>query len=982
MFTTKNRLNHYLIFIVLWPFLALGQLSIEHPLENAVYQRNASNTANIFISGRVNQGLVSSVQVRLLNGQTFAVIPGFDWSVIHAMPTGGYFQGTLSNVPAGWYRLEVRAMRGTSQLNLSTVPFFGVGDVFIGAGQSNAQGYLDQNQSLGASQSRVISHNHGQYCYDSDMPYPSLSQLSQFNKISPNGRNAWYYGRLGDNLVAQTGFPVAFFNAAASGASVFNWKQTSDGNTTIHALTGVQFCTAAGEYEGPPSGAVVSQNPYQYFKKNIQYYNSMFGARAVLWHQGESDNFLDVSGAAYTADLNSLINKSRTDFGQTLPWVISRASYFFTGGSFSNPIVDDPNIISGQNNSINAGNQIFAGPSTDDVNNTNPSYPSSRYDDIHFSASGLVEIANRWTTALNPSFFSNSTPISAQSPPNITVNRNIDGTVTMSLPGSYLSYKWINTSDNNYNFSKNSEGNGFDLTKSSGRYRCWVKNSNGNLQISPEIDVSQYLSLVNNTGTCATNVFVSSLNPLSASNGLGPFEINKTNGTATDGDGSNIILKGTNYAQGIGVAANSDLIYQIPNNQFYSFKAFIGIGDDVAACTNTGGVRFKVYTDGTLAYTSPIIYRNSALEEINLSISGKSLIRLSVEEVVANSTCNRAVWANALFTCLAADNTPPSTPGSLTLTDTLTKCIRFTWTASTDNLALKDYLIYKNGIKVDSVNISTLNYTFKNLSRNTAFVLGLRARDLNNNLSPLAFVNISTKNLIISYSLNDDYICNNTNHLPILKIPNNGVFTFAATPPPGTTLNYTSGQFFSNTTIDSSLFQIYYSINPPISGCDDFTDYLVGIVKPPLTTPSISANRTIVNAGQPVTFTSTVCPAVSPLKWSFSNSVSNPLTLNLTQSLIYRSSCRKGECHAYSNGLNINVIPNCDSAIVISSPTNNLISNPNALKYNSSNTLISTQGIVPINNVEYNAAQTILLNPGFSVSSGVIFSAKIQNCPN
>jgi hypothetical protein len=68
--------------------------------------------------------------------------------------------------------------------------------------------------------------------------------------------------------------------------------------------------------------------------------------------------------------------------------------------------------------------------------------------------------------------------------------------------------------------------------------------------------------------------------------------------------------------------------------------------------------------------------------------------------------------------------------------------------------------------------------------------------------------------------------------------------------------------------------------------------------------------------------------------------------------------------------------------LVLAPTVDNLPNNINSLRFNSSSTINATNTIVPSNNVQYNAAKSIVLNPGFKVDNGVIFSAKIQNCPN
>ncbi len=689
-----------------------AQITVSHPISNAVYQRNSASQANLIISGTYSQPIATAIQARLLVPNTSTPISGFNWSIIQENPTMGYFSGQFSNVPAGWYTLEIRSLRSGTVLEATTVNRVGIGDVFMIAGQSNGQGYFDNSNNpigLASTTEKVVTHDYGVYCSNENLPMPVMSQILELTKPSTAGLASWCYGRLGENIVNSTGFPVAFFNSGASGSTSDNWKVSSDGATTNNIFTGQQFCSTTTENNGKPYSIGL---PYSNFKRGLNYYNSLFGARAVLWHQGESDKVQNVSASTYQTNVNYVIAKSRNDFANNLPWVISRVS--FIDGAPSG-------IITGaQTGLINNSIQIFAGPETDGINN-NTVAGSRDNINLHFSKIvGMPLLADAWSSYLNASFFSNSNPIAANTPPTISVSYVNSSQVALTVPSGYSSYKWVS---GDFAYGNSPFGTSNTLTVSSGTYRCWVTTTNGNQQISSEVNVGQALSLANNGSSCSANVYLSDLKFISASNALGPIEINKTNGSSGDGDGNAIVLKGQGYAKGIGVADNSEIKYIIPSGQYYKFKSYIGISDDVSnACDNTGGVVFKVYGNETLLYTSPTVYRNTALQEVNVNIYTYSSVKLKVEPVGSNTTCNRAVWADARLMCSLGDTTPPSVVTNLVATDTLTKCISFQWTYATDDQAVGGYYIFKNGVKIDTFSDTHNTYTVSGLTSGTVVV--------------------------------------------------------------------------------------------------------------------------------------------------------------------------------------------------------------------------------------------------------------------
>jgi hypothetical protein len=139
----------------------------------------------------------------------------------------GIFNGSVSNVPGGWYTVEVRGKLGTNIVATTYLNRVGVGEVFLIAGQSNAQGLAGNQGEVGATDERVLCHNEVSWydinigqCDKKTPNYPSFSQIysngSTRSFLSKTSFNPWCYGRLGDELVRKLDVPVVFFNAAAT----------------------------------------------------------------------------------------------------------------------------------------------------------------------------------------------------------------------------------------------------------------------------------------------------------------------------------------------------------------------------------------------------------------------------------------------------------------------------------------------------------------------------------------------------------------------------------------------------------------------------------------------------------------------------------------------------------------------------------------------------------------------------------------------
>lgn len=939
--TAKYKVLPLLIFI--FSLSVNAQISVNFPMDKAVFQRNSNNQANLNIAGTLNTA-ATSIEARLLNPLTSNSVV-IDWTVIQNNPMGGVFYGTISNVNGGWYTLEVRAKSGNTVIGTSSVNRVGVGEVFIIAGQSNAQG-LDNYGSVSSTDERVVNHNwsgqlvNGQ-CSTQIPIYPTFSQLQSNNSIATWGHSSWCWGKLGDLLVSNLGIPVVFFNTGVSGTTTKNWKVSSDNQSTTNIYTGTPFC---GGVVGPP---------YRNLKNALNYYASIYGVRAVLWHQGESDadprnneyNGGRPSTQDYYDNLSYIINKSRTDFGNSnLPWVVSRVSYIGVGTQ--SPTTYQP-VIDAQNNAISNINKVFSGPNTDNL--TNRFYDG---DYVHFSGSQLIDLANAWYSELNSSFFSNATPTSAKALPIINVNCVAGNQLQFIAPSGYTAYKWVRTDTGNNDFESTAEATTQSITRSSGEYRCYMTDSQGNIVVSQTVKAEYNSSIC---PSCATTTFMSDILESSSTNGIGNFKKDLSHSGAT------MTLNGKTYSKGLGVHTNSEIIYNL-NGLYGRFVSDIGIDDAITPsdCGGQGGTAiFEVYRDNVLAYQSPILNRNSSTLNLNINVNGVNQLKIKVTDAGDNNWCDHADWAGARLYC--PDNTTPSTPTNLTASNLTTKCVTLSWGASTDNVEVAQYKIYRNGSLIDSVAANILSYSITNLQTNTAYTFEVRAEDYSKNLSSSATINVNTTQNLVVYSNK----CIGVSSIPTINMTG-GTFTLLTA---GATLNTTTGELNTNTV---GTYQVKYKIG---SGtCADSITVAVSFSSPP--TPSISANRTIINQGQSVTLTANNCAGT--VTWTGGQTTTS-ITINPSSSQAYQLTCNLNGCTGNASII-IFVISPCENAYLISSPSFNLSGPANDLTIRASQTITVSSLLLNQAKLTLKAGKSITIQPGFYAESNTVFRAEIESC--
>jgi Carbohydrate esterase, sialic acid-specific acetylesterase len=473
------KTQYFFIFSILLMIksnLLTGQFAqISFPVYQGVYQRNNSDNASVPISGQLlgfPSGTTGSYKIECitnrLNSSGVTIAGTTSTDLITNNTVKGYFNGSIIR-SKGWYSLQIKYTFNGSNYTSSTYSKFGVGDVFIIAGQSNSGGVQDNLPRTVPSSSSVpewiVGNNEDWDCKNQFENIPSMTKITGFNRISPKGQSSWCYGILGQKISLSNGnMPVAFFNCGAGGSSILNWKESANNLPTKHPYTyhvinnvliNNQYCNNSSPY--------VENNefygePYISLKNTLNWYVQLFGVRAILWHQGESDSDNTTSNVSrtrnattYTSLLNEVIDKSRKHSGiPNLSWMVAKASYTAGNqtagiGSSTDPsVIYSKNVTDGQGNATILGNigPTWLGPSTDfQLNSTTSKTGINRLpaDNTHFdeasvSNNGLTVLANLWSSKIDPTSSSptNFNRISSKPIPPISIAQS-GSTFTFSI---------------------------------------------------------------------------------------------------------------------------------------------------------------------------------------------------------------------------------------------------------------------------------------------------------------------------------------------------------------------------------------------------------------------------------------------------------------------------------------------------------------------------------------------------------------------
>lgn len=436
-----------LAILISCAFMSFGQLDITYPTSRAVFQRNNDNIGTIYFGGNFTTKL-DRIEARLISRNQGRAV---DWTTVVNNPVSGFYKSALTTT-GGWYLLEVRGIRDGVVVASTSLDRVGIGEVFVICGQSNAEG--KDNIGAPANDDRVSRISNLNSSTESLHPFPSFDRIDRSSVISPSGNSAWCWGRLGDLLTEKLGVPILFMNTAWEGYDIKQWEISANGGRGYNSF---------GEVFAPAGF------PFNTVKNSIQQYTHMLGMRAVLFHQGETDNVLGTSQLSYFNSMSVFISSLRQATQKNVSFMVARVSRIENGKI-------RPEVINAQNQIIQQIPNVFAGPATDVV--------GERFDDLHFSEEGTNKVAALWNEQLDANFFSASIPQLAAEPllPAMACRSNdLVAPIALNLPNGFQNARW------NDGIGTNNGVIGTRIFINTGTYQGRATDGVGNTLFTPSI---------------------------------------------------------------------------------------------------------------------------------------------------------------------------------------------------------------------------------------------------------------------------------------------------------------------------------------------------------------------------------------------------------------------------------------------------------------------------------------------------------------
>ena len=318
---------------------AQPEQAIQSPGDYQVFQRATKDRGAIHIKAVV-EGDPDAVEYHLSGKSPDGPLPG-DWIPVDYDKASGRINTKVEAPAGGWYRFELRSRKGKTMESLGAVAHVGIGEVFIGAGQSNSTscGEFRTTQKSGM----VSNFNGTDWRLAQD---PQLGSADQGKKGCDGGS---YYPAFGDAMFEKYGVPIGVSPTGHTGTSVRYWQ---------------------------PGG-----NLHKGLVKRMQQLGTQ-GFRAVLWHQGETDVDLKLTKDEYHRLLKTTIESTRKESGWDAPWFVAHVSY---------PRLTEDNAIRTAQEALWEGGIALEGPDTDQLAGDNRDSTG-----VHFSPKGLAKHGQLW----------------------------------------------------------------------------------------------------------------------------------------------------------------------------------------------------------------------------------------------------------------------------------------------------------------------------------------------------------------------------------------------------------------------------------------------------------------------------------------------------------------------------------------------------------------------------------------------------------
>ena len=143
----------------------------------------------------------------------------------------------------------------------------------------------------------------------------------------------------------------------------------------------------------------------------------------------------------------------------------------------------------------------------------------------------------------------------------------------------------------------------------------------------------------------------------------------------------------------------------------------------------------NVSVAGYDVYQNSVKINTSLITTTRLNVTGLSQATTYSFVVKAVDGSGNTSAASSTLNVTTADAQAPTAPTGLTSSNLTSTSLTLNWTASTDNVGVAGYDVYRNSVKINTSIVTTTTYNVTGLTPSTAYSFFVQARDAAGNIS-------------------------------------------------------------------------------------------------------------------------------------------------------------------------------------------------------------------------------------------------------
>ena len=156
-----------------------------------------------------------------------------------------------------------------------------------------------------------------------------------------------------------------------------------------------------------------------------------------------------------------------------------------------------------------------------------------------------------------------------------------------------------------------------------------------------------------------------------------------------------------------------------------------------AATDNVGVTGYDVFRNGTKINTSLVTTTSYNVTGLNAATAYQFYVQ--AKDAAGNTSAN-----SNTINVTTPDTQAPTSPANLAASSVTQTTLTLTWTASSDNVGVSGYDVYRNGIKLNTALLTSTSYNVTGLTASTAYQFYVQAKDAASNSTNSGTLNVTT----------------------------------------------------------------------------------------------------------------------------------------------------------------------------------------------------------------------------------------------